>query len=157
MVTGYPKKYGYALLYSVGMGDYKHIETCIGRYIAGNYNRAIEAGIGRNTDAAEILSRAGKLLRCTDIREIPVPGSLPFIVDDLFSPDISRYRDADVLYAIRPAIEMIPPLVALAQTINCDLIVYHLGFESWGNGGEKIDCGVILHRYYRGQNPSRVD
>jgi uncharacterized protein len=140
------------------MDEYKHIETCIGRYIAGNYSRAVEVGIGKNTDAAEIISHAGKLLCSSDIKNIPVPENLGFIIDDIFSPDISRYRGADVIYAIRPAIEMIPPLIALAERINCDLVVYHLGFESWGNGGEKIDCGVVLHRYVRRQNPSnRVD
>jgi hypothetical protein len=140
------------------MDEYKHIETCIGRYIAGTYQHAVEVGIGKNTEAAQILSQAGKLLRSTDIKEIPVPEDLAFIVDDIFSPEISRYRGADVIYAIRPAIEMVPPLIALAESVNCDCIVYHLGFESWGNGGEKIDCGVVLHRYARCQNPSkRVD
>jgi uncharacterized protein len=131
------------------MGEYKHIETCVGRYIAGQYTRAIEVGIGRNTDAAEILNDTGKLLRCTDIKDLPVPQQLPFILDDIFSPDISLYRGADVIYAIRPAIEMIPPLIALAREIDCDLIVCHLGFETYGNGGERIDCGVTLHRYFR--------
>jgi hypothetical protein len=140
------------------MDEYKHIETCIGRYIAGTYQHAVEVGIGKNTEAAQILSQAGKLLRSTDIKEIPVPEDLAFIVDDIFSPEISRYRGADVIYAIRPAIEMVPPLIALAESVNCDCIVYHLGFESWGNGGEKIDCGVVLHRYARCQKPSkRVD
>jgi len=140
------------------MDEYKHIETCIGRYIAGNYSRAVEVGIGRNTEAAQIVSGAGKLLCSTDIKKMPVPEDLFFTIDDIFSPDISLYRKADVIYAIRPAIEMIPPLIGLAEIVNCDLIVYHLGFESWGNGGEKIDCGVVLHRYYRHQNPSkRVD
>jgi hypothetical protein len=46
---------------------------------------------------------------------------------------------------------MIPPLISLAGRINCDLLVYHLGFELFGNGGEKIECGVLLHRYYKGQ------
>ena len=50
---------------------------------------------------------------------------------------------------------MIPPLIALAQQVNCDLLVYHLGFESYGKGGERIDCGVLLHRYHRYQNPSK--
>jgi uncharacterized UPF0146 family protein len=89
---------------------------------------------------------------------MPAPKDLAFIIDDVFSPDISRYEGADIIYAIRPAIEMIPPLITLAQRVNCDLIVYHLGFESYGNGGEIIDCGVILYRYFRRQNPSnRVD
>lgn len=140
------------------MGGYKHIETCIGRYLAGKYSHAVEVGIGRNTDAARILADAGKLLFSTDIRPMPVPDSIPFVVDDIFSPVTGRYRDADVIYSVRPAIEMIPALIALAGAINADLVVYHLGFESWGDGGEKIDCGVILHRYFRRQNPSnRVD
>ena len=140
------------------MVEYKHIETCIGRYIAGNYSHAVEVGIGKNTVAAEILSRAGTLFRSTDVKKMPIPDDLAFITDDVFSPDISLYQGADVMYAIRPAIEMIPPLITLAWKVNCDLIVYHLGFECYQNGGEKIDCGVILHRYVRCQNPSnRVD
>ncbi len=43
---------------------------------------------------------------------------------------------------------MIPPLISLAQALNCDLVVYHLGFESYGDGGSIVDCGVPLHYYY---------
>jgi len=135
------------------MDEYKRIETCIGRYVAASYQHAIEVGIGNNTNAAEIISRAGKLLRSTDIKEILVPEELAFKIDDVFSPIIALYQGADVIYAVRPALEMIPPLILLAERINCDLIVYHLGFESWGDGGERIDCGVILHRYYRRSEP----
>jgi len=41
------------------MGDYKHIETCIGEYIARAYIRAIEIGIGRNYEAAKQVGAAG--------------------------------------------------------------------------------------------------
>jgi uncharacterized protein len=136
------------------MDGYKHIERCIGGYIAGHYTRAVEVGIGKNTEAADILADAGILLRSTDVKDLQVPEKFLFSVDDVFSPELSLYHGADVIYAIRPAIEMIPPLIALAQTINADLVVYHLGFESYGNGGEKIDCGVTLHRYVRNQKPS---
>jgi hypothetical protein len=140
------------------MDEYKHIETCVGRYIADNYARAAEVGIGGNTDAAQILAGAGKLLCTTDIKKISATDAPAFRADDVFSPDISLYRGADVIYSIRPAIEMIPPLITLAEKVNCDLVVYHLGFEVYGNGGERIDCGVILHRYVRYQKPSnRVD
>ncbi len=135
------------------MGSYKHIETCIGEYIAKHYTDAIEVGIGKNTEAARILLNAGIRVRCTDVKDREVPEWLYFTSDDIFSPDISLYKGADVIYAIRPAIEMIPPLLELAQTINCDLIVYHLGFEYYGNGGEKIDCGVLLHRYFKASEP----
>ena len=139
------------------MDEYKRIETCIGRYIADNYSNAVEIGIGRNPDAARIIAAAGNLLCTTDIRKMPVPEELGFIIDDIFSPDLSYYLQADVIYSIRPGIEMVPSLIALAGRLDCDLIVYHLGFETYKNGGERIDCGVILHRYYCGQNPSRVD
>ncbi len=129
------------------MGSYKHIETCIGEYIAGHYRNAIEVGIGRNTTAAQIVHDAGVHIRCTDIRDLGVPAWLTFRTDDVFQPEPGLYEGADVIYAIRPAIEMVPPLVALARAINCDLLVYHLGFELFEDGGERIDCGVLLHRY----------
>jgi uncharacterized protein len=135
------------------MGNYKHIEACVGEYIAKTYPRAIEVGMGRNTVAAEIVHARGALQLCTDIRVFPHspdPADLPFTVDDVFSPDHSLYKNAAVIYAIRPAIEMIPPLIDLAQAICCDLVVYHLGFETYGRGGEVIDCGVLLHRYHKG-------
>ena len=130
------------------MGSYKHIETCIGDYLVKHYTNAVEVGIGKNVEVARILHDAGRSVRSTDIRDVPVPEWLIFVTDDIFSPDISFYRGVNLIYAIRPAIEMIPPLLALARTINCDLLVYHLGFESYGKGGETIDCGVILHRYF---------
>ena len=140
------------------MGDYKHIEKCVGNFIASHYTRAVEVGIGRNEEAAQIISNAGALLRCTDVKAPGISGNLPFSQDDIFSPDLSLYAGAEVIYAIRPAIEMIPPLIELAEQINADLIVYHLGFESYEQGGEILDCGVLLHRYHVSQNPSnRVD
>jgi uncharacterized protein len=135
------------------MCDYKHIETCVGNYIATHYSRAIEVGIGRNEEAAHIVRDAGRLVHCTDIKAVEISSSLPFSRDDIFSPDLSLYAGTEVIYAIRPAIEMIPPLMDLAQNINADLIVYHLGFESWENGGEIIDCGVLLHRYHVRSEP----
>jgi hypothetical protein len=140
------------------MGDYKHIEKCIGNYIASHYSRAIEVGMGRNEEAAKIVSSNGALVRCTDIKAPGISCKLPFSLDDIFSPDNSLYAGAEVIYAIRPAPEMIPPLIELAERVDADLIVYHLGFESSENRGEIIDCGVLLHRYHTRQKPSnRVD
>jgi hypothetical protein len=48
---------------------------------------------------------------------------------------------------------MIPPLISLARAAGADLVVYHLGFETYGDGGEKIDCGVVLHRYVSRSEP----
>jgi uncharacterized UPF0146 family protein len=137
------------------MGGYKHIEMCVGRYIAEHYKSAVEIGIGKNTTAAQIIRDAGRKIRCTDICNVLPAEGLDIVPDDVFDPEPDIYEGADVIYAIRPAIEMVPPMIALARRTGADLIVCHLGFECYGDGGEIIDCGVILHRYYRHLKPSK--
>jgi uncharacterized UPF0146 family protein len=135
------------------MGSYKHIETCVGTYIAGHYASPVEVGVGRNPGAAETIRAAGIPVRCTDVKALDLPEGITFRIDDVFEPDLPFYAGADVIYAIRPAIEMVPSLIALAERLGCDLLVYHLGFETYENGGESIDCGVLLHRYVKGSEP----
>jgi uncharacterized UPF0146 family protein len=135
------------------MGEYKHIERCIGTYIAAHYKSAVEVGIGQNTTAAKIIAGAKTGIRCTDVKKMVADRNLDIIADDIFEPDTGIYAGAEVIYAIRPAIEMVPPLIALAERINADLLVYHLGFEHYGDGGDTVDCGVLLHRYHARQNP----
>jgi len=137
------------------MGAHKHIERCIGAYIASRYRSAAEIGTGSNFTAALLIREAGGRILCTDIRSPPDNPGVAFSRDDIFSPDLSLYTGCDVIYAIRPGEEMLPALIRLAGLLDVDLLVYHLGFEGFGRGGEIIDCGVILHRYHRAQNPSK--
>jgi len=131
------------------MSGYKRIENCIGRYIAGHYKCPVEIGAGSNFTAAEYIASKAIPCRCMDIKPQIPPGGISFFCDDIFCPDTGQYTGADLLYSVRPAVEMVPPMKELARFLNCDLLVYHLGFECYGDGGEVIDCGVILHRYYR--------
>ncbi len=131
------------------MAGYKHIEQCIGRYIADHYHNVVEVGVGSNFCAAELISGSAINIRCTDIKDQNPPAGVFFFTDDVFSPDIALYKEADLVYSIRPAEEMMPPLIALARRLNCDLIVYHLGFEGYADRGEILDCGVVIHRYQR--------
>ena len=137
------------------MGANKYIEQTIGAWIAARYRSAAEVGVGENDAAARAIVAAGGSVICTDIRQPRRALAAPVVIDDIFSPDPAVYKDVEVIYAIRPAVEMVPALIMLARRINCDLIVYHLGFETYGDGGEIIDCGVALHRYHRCQNPSK--
>jgi uncharacterized UPF0146 family protein len=134
------------------MGEYKRIERLIGEYIRGSYRSVVEIGVGENTVAARIVRDAGIPIRCTDIRPVPSCNGIPVFRDDIFSPDDAIYGGADLLYAIRPGVEMVPPMIALARKIGADLLVYHLGNEVYGSGGEIVDCGVILHRYQSRKN-----
>ena len=131
------------------MAEYKRIEQYIGRYIADHYHNVVEVGVGQNFTAAALISQSGINVTCTDLMIQTPPAGVFFFTDDIFSPDTSLFADADLVYSIRPAEEMIPPMAALAGQLNCDLIVYHLGFEGYKDGGEIIDCGVILHRYHK--------
>jgi uncharacterized UPF0146 family protein len=134
---------------------HKRIERTIGAYIASRYRACAEIGVGNNFDAALVIIKEGGSVFCTDIRYPDGLPDVPFVLDDLYSPDLSLYLPVEVIYAIRPAEEMMPALLWLAGEADCDLIVYHLGFELYGNGGEILDCPVVLRRYHCRQNPSK--
>jgi hypothetical protein len=122
----------------------------VGGYIAGRYRQAVEVGIGNNPVAARVIAAAGGLMLCTDIRPGIQHDGLTVVTDDIFEPDLRLYAGADLIYAVRPGVEMVPPLMALAGRVDSDLLVYHLGCEIYEDGGEVVDCGpVLLHRYHR--------
>ncbi|MDK2989694.1 MAG: uncharacterized protein PWR16_1223 [Methanoculleus sp.] len=132
------------------MCRYKHIERSIGEYIAARYRRVVEVGVGNNPEAARLVAAAGGLMLCTDIRPGIRHDGLTVVTDDIFEPDLRLYEGADLIYAVRPGVEMVPPLIALARRTDSDLLVYHLGCEIYGDGGEVVDCGAaLLHRYHR--------
>jgi len=137
------------------MGQYKRIERLIGEYISRNYRFPVEVGAGRNLAAARVIRDAGIPVRCTDIRPVPPGDGIPVVQDDIFSPDGGLYQGADLIYAIRPGVEMVPALIALASRTGADLLVYHLGNEIYGDSGEIVDCGVVLHLYHRGQGSKK--
>ncbi|HJJ89162.1 MAG TPA: UPF0146 family protein [Methanocorpusculum sp.] len=125
------------------------IEKHVGTYIRDHYSSAIEIGFGGKTVAAEIVQTAGIPILCTDVYAYPMT-VVPSIVDDVFFPTLSYYWWTDVLYAIRPGCEMIPPMIKLAKRIGAELIVYHLGFEQYEHGGDILDLGdILLHQYVR--------
>ncbi|WOF15475.1 hypothetical protein F1737_01650 [Methanoplanus sp. FWC-SCC4] len=133
------------------MDYYKSIEEAIYTYISANYKnrKIIEVGIGKNPDIFFSLQKNGFDVSAVDIKtNLPDYGE-NFHQDDVFEPDISLYNGCNLIYSVRPGIEMIPSLVNIAKEAGSELIVYHLGNEIYQNGGEKIECGVILNRYYK--------
>lgn len=131
-------------------GAIKRIERVVGHYVGARYHDVVEVGIGRNFTAAEVIASSGAQVRAVDIRATG-DGPISVVWDDVFSPTLSLYEGADLVLAIRPGVEMVPPLIALARRCDCDLLVYHLGDEVYLDGGERIPIeGAILHRYHRG-------
>ncbi|NYT05000.1 MAG: hypothetical protein GKC04_01305 [Methanomicrobiales archaeon] len=130
------------------MRDYKHIEACIARYIVKRYRNVVEIGVGKNFAVAETLVQAGCAVRCTDIRPAD-HGTIAVLCDDICNPRPVLYAGAELLYAVRPGVEMVPFLIALARDVGADCLVYHLGGEIYENGGRIVDAGVVLHCYHR--------
>ena len=126
---------------------YKDIEAKIADYLSDNYTSAVEIGIGRNPDVAAALKEKGVDVSAVDIRNVPEDYGIEFHCDDIYSPDLSLYAGREVIYSVRPGVEMVPSLISIANQTGSDLIVYHLGYEIYRDGGEIIDCGVILHKY----------
>ncbi len=107
-----------------------------------------------NFTVAQSLIESGVQVTCTDIRSVVPPSfGIRFVKDDLFQPTESLYRGVDLIYSVRPGIEMVSPMIDLARRIDVDLLVYHLGNELCGRGGEVIECGVPLHRYHSRSRP----
>jgi len=136
------------------ISGYKHIELLVGTYIASRYTSVIEVGAGSNLTAAQMLHDAGIPVICTDIIPYPKNLSFPYVVDSIWDPDLLLYRHADCIYSIRPTEEMMGSLIAVAERVNTDLLIYHLGFEGYESDirPEIIECGVPLMRYIRRQN-----
>lgn len=129
------------------MSPYKHIERSIANYIIKHYRKVVEVGVGSNFEAAKIIAAAGCQILCTDIRNGSARSGIHVTIDDIFNPQDELYEGSELLFAIRPGIEMVPAMIILAKRINSDLLVYHLGDEIYANGGTVIDCGVALHCY----------
>jgi uncharacterized UPF0146 family protein len=134
------------------MSGYKYIETTVARFIASRYRFVVEAGAGTNIHAAELIQRAGVHITCIDLF-IP-DGIFPvsYVMCDVNNPDYSLFTGVECIYAIRPGEEMICPLIHIAQRINADFLVYHLGFEGYKHPGKIIEKDVGLRQYVTRQN-----
>ena len=131
------------------MSGFKHIEDAISKYIIPRYHHVCEIGIGHNFHAAQQIHDAGCKIICTDIISFQSEPPVPYFIDSVFSPTLSLYTGIELIYAVRAHEEMITALISLATAVNCDLIVYHLGFERFV-GAEIIQgAEVPLFFYHR--------
>ncbi|NOZ82886.1 MAG: hypothetical protein GXN98_03600 [Euryarchaeota archaeon] len=79
---------------------------------------AVEVGVGRRREVLEALRRAGVEVTGVDI----APGR-GLVVDDITEPEMSLYRGAELIYAIRPPPELYPHLMRLARRAGACLLI----------------------------------
>ncbi|HEX7627937.1 MAG TPA: UPF0146 family protein [Candidatus Methanoperedens sp.] len=104
--------------------DYKDIAD----YIINNYkNKVVEVGIGSLPQVALLLKDKLDVV-VTDINEQKYAG-VRFCRDDIFKPDMGIYRNASLIYAIRPPIDLQDAIAAIAREVGADLIIRPFGSE----------------------------
>ena len=109
------------------------METC-GRaeglidYIAGRYTSVVEIGIGHSPKVAVRLLEKGVSMFATDTRPFYYE-QLKVIVDDITDPDLSLYRNIDLIYSIKPPPELVPHMKKMATSVSADLIVKPLASD----------------------------
>ena len=97
-------------------------------YIAPRYKNAAEIGIGHFPDLAFHLLGEGVGVFATDIKPFRHKG-LRVIMDDITEPDVTLYKGSDLIYSIRPPMELVPYMKKLSDFLYADLIVKSLSSE----------------------------
>lgn len=109
----------------------------IAEYILAHYrNKVVEIGVGNLPEIALLLKDELDVV-VTDINEQEYAG-VRFCRDDVFNPDMGIYRNASLIYSIRPPIDLQDAIASIAKEVGADLII-----RPFGN--EKAD----LKKYFR--------
>jgi uncharacterized UPF0146 family protein len=100
----------------------------IAEYIIHNYrNKVVEVGVG-NLPQVALLFQDKLDVVVTDINPQKF-NAVKFCVDDIFKPDIGIYRNASLIYSIRPPIDIQDAIAKTAKEVGSDLIIRPFGNE----------------------------
>ena len=105
-------------------------------YLSRNYEKVVEVGIGSYPKVALALQNRGLQVAATDM--LPQPVGLAVQFDDIRFPQLDLYKGAQAIYAVRPPLELMPPLKRLANKLAIDLVVKPLA-------GEPVD-GLLINQ-----------
>ena len=105
-------------------------------YLSCNYKKVAEIGIGLYPRVALALEARGLQVTATDIQ--PEFMGVPVEFDDVRAPRLDLYEGAQVIYAVRPPLELLPSLKVLAKTLAVDLVIKPLA-------GEPVD-GLLINK-----------
>lgn len=100
----------------------------IAEYIINHYrNKVIEVGVGSLPHVALLLKDKLDVV-VTDVNEQKYAG-VRFCIDDIFNPDKGIYRNASLIYSIRPPIDIQDAIAKIAKEVGSDLIIRPFGNE----------------------------
>ncbi len=108
-------------------------------YILKNYsNKVVEVGIGSRPEVAFLLKDKVDVIT-TDVNEQKYAG-VRFCRDDIFNPDMGIYKNASLIYSIRPPIDLQEAIAKIAKNVGADLLI-----RPFGN--EKADLSRVYKNY----------
>jgi len=100
----------------------------IAEYIINHYrNKVVEVGVGSLPHVALLLKEKLDMI-ITDVNE-PKYSGVRFCRDDVFNPDMGIYRNASLIYSIRPPIDLQDAIAKIAKEVGSDLIIRPFGNE----------------------------
>jgi uncharacterized protein len=100
----------------------------IADYILKNYrNKVVEVGVGSMPHVALALKDRLDVV-VTDINEQKNEG-IRFCRDDIFYPDMGIFKNATLIYSIRPPIDIQEAMAKIAKEVGSDLLIRPFGNE----------------------------
>jgi uncharacterized UPF0146 family protein len=101
----------------------------LAQFIGKNYSgRIVEIGAGHVLEVALHLVSMGRDVMVTDKEERNL-GGLHVEKDDIFMPRLDLYREASLLYSIRPPLELQLAMGILASMLGADILIRPLNDE----------------------------
>ncbi len=100
----------------------------LAEYILRNYrNKVVEVGVGSRPQVALLLKDSMDVI-VTDIDEQKYAG-IRFCRNDIFNPDMNIYKNAALIYSIRPPTDIQEAIAKVAKHAGADLLIRPFGNE----------------------------
>ncbi|MFQ6050876.1 MAG: UPF0146 family protein [Candidatus Hydrothermarchaeota archaeon] len=96
-------------------------------YISENYTKVVEVGLGNYTKIARSLRERGLRVVATDINA--VSEDFDVIIDNIIEPDLSIYEGSELIYSIRPPMELVPYIENVAKKVRADMLIRPISGE----------------------------
>ncbi|BAA29278.1 UPF0146 family protein [Pyrococcus horikoshii] len=114
--------------------------------------KIVEIGVGFYLEVAKRLRESGIDILVVDINEKAInyarKQGIKGVVDDIFNPTLGIYKDAKAIYSIRPAPEMMKPLLDLARKLKIPLYIVPLTGDRTPNGMKLINYkGIPIYKW----------
>ncbi len=120
----------------------------IAEYILRNYkNKVVEVGVGNSPHVALLLKDVMDVV-VTDVNEQKYNG-LRFFRDNIFEPDMEIYRDASLIYSIRPPIDFQDAMAKVAIDVGADMLIRPFGNEKAELSRYFKNCALVNYKKAR--------